>query len=94
METVGEKKSDMAPRKTKAQKLPRGIRRRGTSVVVSFALQDGIIERRSLGPVSVSWAKEQREIFRRQVREGAYQKRQPPPPKEVPITVADPGRST
>jgi hypothetical protein len=37
-------------------KLPRGIHRRGKSLVVSFALTDGTIERRSLGPVSVGYA--------------------------------------
>jgi integrase len=63
-------------RKTK-ERLPRGIRRRGTSLVVSFALADGTIERRSLGPVGIQYAKEQREIFRRQVRENSYQRRQP-----------------
>jgi integrase len=72
----------------KQEKLPRGIRRRGNSLVVTFALADGTIERRALGPVSVQWAKEQREIFRREVREGTYEKRQPAAPKKI-FTVGD-----
>ena len=72
----------------KTDKLPRGIRRRGDSLVVSFALADGRIERRALGPVSVSYAVEQRAIYQRQVREGNYQKRVPRP-KEKPFTLAD-----
>lgn len=68
--------------------LPRGLRWRGDSVVVSFALADGTIERRSLGEVSVSYAVEQLNIYRRQVREGNYQKKQPRP-KERRHTVAD-----
>jgi integrase len=58
------------------QKLPRGIRRRGHSVVVTFALDDGRIERRGLGMVSIPFAVEQLNIFKRQVREGTYAKRQ------------------
>jgi integrase len=57
-------------------KLPRGIRRRGDSLVISFALDDGRIERRSLGMVSIPFAVEQLGIYKRQVREGAYEKRQ------------------
>jgi len=69
-------------------KLPRGIRRRGTSLVVSFADPDGRIERRSLGPVSVQYAQEQRKIFQRQVREGVYQGYRPRV-KEIIFTVDD-----
>ena len=58
-------------------KLPHGIHRRGKSLVVSFALADGIIERRSLGPVSVGYAQEQLGIFKRQVCEGTYENRKP-----------------
>lgn len=61
----------------KTGRLPRGVRRRGNSLVVSFALSDGRIERRALGPVSVGYAEEQLGIFKRQVREGSYEKRQP-----------------
>lgn len=70
------------------ERLPRGVRRRGDSLVVSFALADGSIERRALGPVSVSYAVEQRAIYQRQVREGNYQKKQPRP-KEKRRTVSD-----
>ncbi len=69
-------------------KLPRGIRRRGSSLVVSFAGPDGRIERRSLGPVSVQYASEQRKIFQRQVREGVYEGYRPRV-KETVYTVAD-----
>jgi integrase len=72
----------------KNDKLPRGLQRRGDSIVAVFALADGAIERRALGPVSESYAKEQRAIFQRQVREGNYQKRVPRP-KEVTRTISD-----
>ncbi len=51
-------------------------RYRRTPVAV-FALADGKIERRSLGPVSVGYAKEQRAIYQRKVREGTYTVKQP-----------------
>lgn len=73
------------------KKLPRGIHRRGDSLVVSFALADGTIERRSVGPLTVDQAVEERVMFRRQVRLGTYEKRKPappPPPKEIPLPVA------
>jgi hypothetical protein len=58
----------------KKKKLPRGVTRRGKSLVVSFALPDGTIERRSMGPCATpEFATEQRAIFRRQVREGTYE---------------------
>ena len=58
-------------------------------LVVSFALADGAIERRSLGPVSTDYAQEQLGIFKRQVREGTYQKRQPRPELVKDITCSD-----
>src|ERR1700676_184337 len=67
------------------EKLPRGIKRRGDSLVAVFALADGKIERRSLGEVSVTYAREQLHIYRRQVREGTYQKRVPRPKHERTI---------
>jgi integrase len=72
----------------KSEKLPRGIRRRGDALVVSFALADGSIERRSVGTVSVSYAIEQRAIFQRQVRENCYEPKRPRV-KEVKQTIAD-----
>jgi integrase len=68
------------------EKLPRGVRRRAGSLVVTFALADGTIERRSLGPVSTQYAKQQRAIFQREVSEGRYTKRQP---KKTLFTVGD-----
>jgi hypothetical protein len=70
------------------EKLPRGLHYRGDALVATFALVDGAIERRSLGEVSVAWAKEQLGIYKRAVREGTYTKRQP---REtvVSYTVAD-----
>jgi integrase len=82
---MGEEEEDMR----KKNKLPRGIRRRGTSLVVSFALSDGKIERRSLGPVDLKWAITQRGLYQRQVREGTYQKRQLRPELTKKIRVAD-----
>jgi integrase len=70
----------------KKEKLPRGVRRRGHSLTVCFALEDGRIERRSLGMASPGFAKEQLMIFKRQVREGTYQKKQP---RQTAHTVAD-----
>lgn len=80
---------------TRKERLPRGVSRRGDSLVVSFALRDkrcidrqgehvpgcicGKITHRSLGPVSVAFAKEQLGIFKRQTREGQYEKKQPRP---------------
>ena len=73
----------------KDQKLPRGIRRRADSLIVCFALADGTIERRSLGMVSIGFAEEQLGIFKRQVREGTYKKRQPRPEAAQEVTCAD-----
>ena len=74
------------------KELPRGLHYRGDSIVATFALADGRIERRSLGEVSESWAKEELSRFKRQVREGNYQKKQPrpePTPKLRPVIVSD-----
>jgi integrase len=59
------------------EKLPRGVFRRGDSIGVRFALPSGKIERRMLGPVTPKFAASQREIFKREVAEGRYAKRQP-----------------
>jgi integrase len=72
----------------KTEKLPRGIRRRGDSLVVSFALADGTIERRSVGDVSISYAVEQLGIFKRQVRENCYESKKPRV-KETVCTMGD-----
>ena len=88
METEGLAVTTRVARKNDG-KLPRGIHRRGKSLVVSFALADGTIERRSLGPVSAGYAQEQLGIFKRQVREGTYQKRQPRPEPAKEIMCSD-----
>jgi len=59
------------------KELPRGLHYRGDSIVATFALADGRIERRSLGEVSESWAVEQLAIYKRQVREGCYEPKKP-----------------
>jgi len=46
-------------------------------VIVCFADGDGRIRYRALGPVSVAFAKQQREIFKRQVAEKMYEPRRP-----------------
>jgi integrase len=79
-------------RKYVDETLPRGIHKRGNSLVVSFALADGSIERRSVGIFGViSIADALRDLlnFKQQVKVGTYQKRQPAPPKEIATTVAD-----
>ena len=88
METEGLAVTTRIARKN-GGKLPRGIHRRGNSLVVSFALADGTIERRSLGPVSASYAQEQVGIFKRQVREGTYEKRKPRVESPAETTCAD-----
>jgi integrase len=74
---------------TKEKKPPRGVRRRGDSLFVIFALKDGTLERRSVGPISIREAVEKREIFKRQVRLGTYEKAKPRPPKKTSFVVAD-----
>jgi len=85
----------------KNEELPRGISRRKDALVVTFALRDirckdgqhvpdcecGKIERRSVGECTVSHAENMRKVFKAQVRDGVYQKRQPrpePTPKAAP----------
>lgn len=57
------------------EKLPRGLQRRGNSIIACFTHPDtGWVERRSLGNISVAVAKEQRAIWRREIRERRYVK--------------------
>lgn len=73
-------------------KLPRGIRRRGNSLLACFKLADGTIERRSVGEnLPVQAAVEQRTLWVKQVRDGSYQKKQPlvSAPTRTFYTVAD-----
>jgi integrase len=60
----------------KTEKLPRGIRRRGDSLVVHFT-RDGRKESRSLGRVSVKFAQQQRAILLREIAENRYVKPKP-----------------
>jgi len=73
------------------------------SLVLSFALRDtrcangqhipdcdcGKIERRSIGECSLAYAIQQLNIYKRQVAEGSYEKRQPKPEKVRPVLVSD-----
>jgi integrase len=76
-------------------KYPRGVTKRGMSLVVSFALADGTIERRTIGPVSVTTIEEaerKRLNFKEQVRLGTYERVKPAPllsPAKPVYTVAD-----
>jgi integrase len=72
-----------------AETLPRGVHKRGTSLFVTFALADGVIERRSVGPISVREAIQERESFKREVRLGTYQKKRPRPAKSARVTVSN-----
>jgi integrase len=56
------------------KKLPRGIRRRGNSLVIYLTHPDGKAERRSLGNISLKTAIREREILQRQIEEGRYVK--------------------
>jgi integrase len=84
-----EQKQERENQKMSKAKLPRGVRARGGSLYAVFALADGTIERRSVGSVSIPYAKEQLAIYKRQVREGTYEKRQPRQPKQAAPTVGD-----
>lgn len=70
----------------KKERQPRGIARRGASFICSFADKDGRIIRRSVGPTSVQWAVQQREIWKRPIAQGIYHSRSPRPTR---YTVAD-----
>lgn len=64
-------------RRPKRERLPRGVRRRGNSLVIYLTHPDGHIERRSLGIVAPKFASDQRTIFQREINEGRYHKRVP-----------------
>lgn len=72
----------------KKPELSRGLHWRGDSIVATFALADGRIERRSIGEVSIPYAVEQLGIYKRQVREGSYVPKKPRT-QETVYTVAD-----
>lgn len=61
----------------KSETLPRGIRRRGTSLVAYLTKTDGSFELRTIGNVSLKCAKRQREIWQREIEENKYVKPKP-----------------
>lgn len=61
----------------KRERLPRGIRRRGSSLYVYLTHDDGKPELRSIGNVSVECAKQQRAIWQREIAESKYVKPKP-----------------
>lgn len=77
--------------KRKKAKLPRGIRRRGNSLVVYLTFPDGHAERRSLGNVSVGMAQEQRRVWQREIKEASYIKKVPRPEPVEPISFSQIG---
>jgi integrase len=77
------------PSKGTREKLERGIRRRGKSLVIYLTHPDGHIERRSLGNVTPAFAKNQRIIFQREIAEGKYLKPVPRTEQILFKTIAD-----
>jgi integrase len=71
-----------------AKKLPRGIRRRGNSLIVYLTI-DGKPELRSMGMVSPKTADTQRKIWQREIAEGRYVKPLPTIERILFSTVAD-----
>jgi integrase len=69
----------------KKEKLPRGIRRRGNSLYAYLTHLDGHEEVRCIGNVSVSFAKDQRVIWQREIVERRYVK---PVPRTDLVTFA------
>jgi integrase len=59
------------------EKLPRGIRYRGTSFVAYLTHPDGRAERRTIGNVTLKMAAEQRAHWQREITEGRYIKKVP-----------------
>jgi integrase len=71
------------------EQLPRGIRRRGHSLIVFITHPDGRSERRSLGNVTLKFAKEQRSIWQREIAEGRYVKKVPRTERPLYSVIAD-----
>jgi integrase len=61
----------------KTEKLPRGIRRRGSMLYVYLTLPDGRFHLRSVGHLTVKEAVRQREIWQREIAEAKYVKPKP-----------------
>lgn len=76
-------------RKTKEEVLPRGVRRRGRSLVIYLTHPNGDIERRSLGKVTPKFAEQQRMIFEREIAEGRYLKPVPRTDQVLFSTICD-----
>lgn len=74
--------------KTKREKLPRGVRRRGNSLIVYLTI-DGKPELRSMGMVSPKTADTQRKIWQREIAEGRYVKPLPTIQRILFSTIAD-----
>lgn len=62
-----EKIAELEKELSRSRSLPRGVSRRGGSLVVSFALADGKIDRRSVGECSLAYAVQQLNIWKREV---------------------------
>jgi integrase len=61
----------------RAENLPRGIRRRGSSLIAYLTHPDGKFELRSIGNVSLECAKQQRAVWQRELAESKYIKPKP-----------------
>jgi len=61
----------------KTEKLPRGIRQRGNSLVAYLTKTDGSFVLRTIGNVSLKCAKRQREVWQREIEENKYIKPKP-----------------
>lgn len=61
----------------KTEQLPRGIRRRGASLVAYLTKTDGQFELRTIGHVTLRCAIRQREIWQREIEENKYIKPKP-----------------
>jgi integrase len=63
--------------KAKKEVLPRGIRRRGPSLVAYLTFPDGSFELRTIGRVTLKRAKRVRELWQQEIEEGKYVKPKP-----------------
>ncbi len=71
---------------SRKENLPRGIHRRGPSLVISFAYE-GKVKYLSLGDCSAAFARDQRALIRSEIRKGTWQ---PKPPARAPQPAPDP----
>jgi integrase len=61
----------------RTEQLPRGLRRRGNSLVAYLTKTDGSFELRTIGNVSLKCAKRQLEVWQREIEESRYVKPKP-----------------